>query len=134
MRRLFTKTKQWSVRILCALALVFVGFSHQLPALAASPTSGDFSAFVLPDGTLPTLCVTVSSETGKAHPDKAHVSGCEACRISAAVILPVPSELGGIRSDILVKAELPLRAAVIARKLLAPNTGPRAPPASLIHA
>ncbi|WP_338012481.1 hypothetical protein [Rhizobium sp. Root708] len=122
------------MRIVCALALVFVGFAHQLPALAASPAPGDFSAFVLPDGALPTLCVTVSSETGKAHPDKAHMSGCEACRISAAVILPMPSELGGIRSDVLLKAELPMRAVVIARKLLTPNTGPRAPPASLFHA
>jgi hypothetical protein len=123
------------VRILCALALVFIGFGHQVPALAADELSpAELAQYVLPDGTLPTLCVTVTDESGKEHGKIAHLQGCEACSLSASVLLPTPSDAVGVRMGFLARVELPPRAEAFYRQLFPPNTGPRAPPSDPIHA
>jgi hypothetical protein len=72
------------VRITCALALLLVAFAHRPMAFAA--VSFDVSAYTLPDGTIPDLCIPGNAGTGEVHP-----TGCEFCRLAGAVILPEPS-------------------------------------------
>ena len=128
MKYLGRRFEQWAVRILCAIALVSVGFAHQVPAAAPSGPA-DYSAYALPDGSLPTLCVTVTDETGKSQHGADHNHGCEACRISATAMLPSPADLSGAPLGYAVAEAVPLRAAVFHRDPFPPNTGPRAPPA-----
>lgn len=129
MKRLGHRFEQWAVRILCALALVSVGFAHQLPATiggGGGPT--DYAAYALPDGSLPTICVTVTDDTGKASHDHADNHGCEACRISATAMLPSPADTAGAPVGYAVAEAPPLQAVVFHRHPFPPNTGPRAPP------
>ncbi len=129
------RIEQWLVRALCAIALVFVGFAHQLPAAAANDLSpAALAQYVLPDGTLPTLCVTVTDDSGKEHGKIAHLNPCEACRIGASVLLPQPADITGAPMGFVLRAELPRRAEAFRRALFPPNTGPRAPPANPILA
>lgn len=116
------------VRIMCALALAFVGFAHQPPVSNADEFAPSALAqYQLPDGTLPVLCVTYKGPDGKEH-SKTHALGCEACRIAAAVLLPAPptdicEHLASTAQDV-----LPPRAEAFHRQLYPPNSGPRAPP------
>jgi hypothetical protein len=112
------------MRMLCAIALMFVGFAHQPPAYGAE----GLAQYRLPDGTVPVLCVTYKGADGKQH-SKTHAPGCEACRIAAAVMLPEPptdvSEVVAfVRPDVPVPDTPSFH-----RQLYPPNTGPRAPPA-----
>ncbi|MBY5357670.1 hypothetical protein HFO94_29850 [Rhizobium leguminosarum] len=126
---------QWAVRVVCALALLFVGFAHQVPAFAKdsfSPVA--LAQYVLPDGTLPTLCITVVDDSGKEHGKIGHLSPCEACRIGATILLPQPGDETGMRIGFTVATELPRRVEILHRQLYPPNTGPRAPPTDPILA
>lgn len=88
-RRLLTKAGL--VRMLCALSLLLVAFAHRplsLDATAAGYSAAEVAAYVLPDGTLPDLCLDGSK-------DGQHSAGnnCEACRITSSADLPLP--IGG---------------------------------------
>jgi hypothetical protein len=133
MGRLVGKSEQWAVRVLCAIALVVLGLSHQPPALAGPDFDpADYADYLLPDGSLPTLCVTLSSnrsdKDGQHHHSERAKSDCEACRIGAvAMVPPAPSHAERI---VLAQAlaKRPILVQVISRQLYPPNTGPRAPP------
>jgi hypothetical protein len=78
-------------RVLCALALLFLGFAHQPPARAIAsqgdPSLADIAfAYSLPDGSIADLCAP-EGEDGKA---KMTGKGCEACRICADMLAPAP--------------------------------------------
>ncbi len=119
--------KQWTVRILCALALLLVGFAHRPPVL--SDQAEDYAAYRLPDGSLPSLCITSTDEDGNgAEHHKLHGQGCEACRIGASVLLPNPSDVTGVRLAYQRPVPPPHRPETFRRQLYPPNTGPRAPP------
>ncbi|MBY3185976.1 hypothetical protein [Rhizobium laguerreae] len=127
--------EQWALRILCAVALVFVGFAHQLPAAAAGEFDpAKLAQYALPDGTLPTLCVTTTDKSGQDQHDKAHSHGCEACRISTSILLPAPTDIAGAAIPFSAAVELPIRTEAYHRQLFPPNTGPRAPPSDPIPA
>ncbi|MBY3128676.1 DUF2946 family protein [Rhizobium laguerreae] len=129
------QTEQWALRILCAVALVFVGFAHQLPAVAAGEFDpAELAQYALPDGTLPTLCVTTTDKSGQDQHDKAHSHGCEACRISTSILLPAPTDIAGATIPFSAAVELPIRTEAFHRQLFPPNTGPRAPPSDPIPA
>lgn len=118
------------VRILCALALLLVGFAHTPPSVARTQLSpSELAELVLPDGSLPVLCLP--SQDGKAHNDHDRKSGCEACRLAASVLLPSPADALGER--VLREADrfTPTRIEAFYRQLFPPNTSPRGPPASL---
>ncbi|MDM9627941.1 hypothetical protein QTL95_18775 [Rhizobium sp. S152] len=134
MQRGLDKLEQWLVRIICAVALLFVGFAHQVPALASDPTDpAHYAAYTLPDGTLPSLCITLKDDDGKATPDhKASGQGCEACRIGAAVLLPTPTDIIGTAVSFLAQAAPARGTEAFRRQIYPPNTGPRAPPADPI--
>ncbi|MGV1755532.1 hypothetical protein ACQZ6F_11565 [Rhizobium sp. A22-96] len=130
-KRIFGTTRLL-VRILCAIALLSVGFAHR-PAVASAAelTPVELAQYRLPDGTLPVLCVTERTPDGKEH-SKAYMPGCEACRISAAILLPTPptdicEHLAFVREDIVVTRDEAFR-----RQLYPPNSGPRAPPSPQI--
>lgn len=128
MRKRILRTTRWLARIVCAVALLSVGFAHS-PAVssAAELTPFELAQYRLPDGTLPVLCVTERTPDGKEH-SKAYMPGCEACRISAAILLPTPptdicEHLAFVREDVIVAKDEAFR-----RQLYPPNNGPRAPP------
>ena len=113
------------VRILCVIALVFVGFSHKL--IASSPsTPVDIAAYALPDGTLPLLCV--GGQASGPDTNAALFASCEFCRISTAIVLPdnvvVPQRVS------FVTADLPATPARVSSRKPASATPatPRAPP------
>lgn len=116
------------VRVLCALALFAVGFAHQPPVIRqAAFTSAELALYTLPDGTLPDFCLTGKDGEGNHH--GVFGSDCEACRISATIALPCPSDMGG---DVVRREFARLRPpedVPPARYILPPNAKPRAPPA-----
>jgi len=128
MRKTISLTWQWSVRILCAVALLFVGFAHQPVVATADEISPlEIAQYRLPDGSLPILCITYKDADGKVH-GKAYAPGCEACRIASAAVLPTPptdvyERLVSPRGEIVV-----VKSEAFYRQLYPPNTGPRAPP------
>ncbi|APO74925.1 hypothetical protein AM571_CH02115 [Rhizobium etli 8C-3] len=74
-------------RVVCALSLLMLGLAHQAPQAAAADADYNSAAYVLPDGTYASLCVTVNDGSDKTVPLK---PSCEVCRLWAFVILPVP--------------------------------------------
>lgn len=120
------------VRILCALALLFVGFAHKVPMLdGAFAQSAEFSQYVFPDGTPHVLCLP--GEAGDdEHDHPGFSSGCEACRLSACVLAPAPEDTAGWLIRLPVDRFMPKRVETFSRRLLLPNAAPRGPPSRLI--
>ncbi|MDX3928771.1 MAG: hypothetical protein QHC90_23570 [Shinella sp.] len=113
-----------ALRILCALAVLFVGFAHKtVDAARLSPL--EIASYTLPDGTVPDLCVK-----NEAGPVKKHTRGatCEACRIGASMLVPVPSDLAGIVLPYRLVADRPLVDAAGGGVRFEPGAPPRAPP------
>jgi hypothetical protein len=112
------------LRILCAVALLFVGFAHQ-PAAATQPSAFELAQYFLPDGTLPDLCLdgTVDGKAKHVTPGK-----CEACRIGGAMLIPEPADLdGAVFAFRRVAAVLLVEQALHSRRER-PGSPPRAPP------
>ncbi len=115
------------VRILCALMFV-VSVLVQPPAGAAMPVAPGMAAYVLPDGSLPDLCLTGHDEPDGKGGSKSH--GCQSCCLAAPVALPTPQAFQGrLQSEFLARS---LQAAelLLARPVLLAGLGPRAPPQS----
>jgi len=76
-----------ALRILCAAALLCLGFAHK--PVYAQPTDDPASLYyLLPDGTFADLCI---GNVVHGKPQKSWLgAGCEACRLSASVLLPTP--------------------------------------------
>ncbi|MCZ4288246.1 hypothetical protein O4H62_05150 [Hoeflea alexandrii] len=124
-RRIVSRTGL--VRMLCALSLLLVAFAHK-PLVSSSAASGypgvDIAEFVLPDGTLPDLCLT-GEENGAHHSLANH---CEACRIVSSVDLPSPFD-GYVVIRLSAAAELAVPQDVrFTRPFLRANASPRGPP------
>ncbi|WP_422373107.1 hypothetical protein [Hoeflea sp.] len=120
------------LRILCALSLLLVAFAHNplgFPDRMAAYGEADLAAFVLPDGSLPDICIT--DEGSEDHHDA--FAGCEACRlVSSAGLPPAP---GDIAFNCPLSAETPAfaEAAPAVAQVLRQGASPRAPPRSLAH-
>ena len=78
MERILGRMTQRMLVALLALALALVGFGHR----AFAPDALILSAYAMPDGTLPELCIQGSADQVKDH------APCPACTISAAMQLP----------------------------------------------
>ena len=116
---------RWAVRILCAIALLFVGLGHQ-PVTLAQAAPLELSAYALPDGTLPILCLTDTDGSRKhAH---VHAQPCDACRIGASALLPPPADTVGHPFEVAIVAAVILPAGIEPRQVLFPNASPRGPP------
>ncbi|PYB70036.1 hypothetical protein DMY87_22405 [Rhizobium wuzhouense] len=117
-----------AIRMICVIALVLLGLAHR-PPVPAIPVldPSEVARLILPDGTLPELCLPGTDQDGKSKTHTA-ASDCEACRISAAIALPAPADLVGIRLPVAIAAVLPQPAEAHYRQLFPPNSAPRAPP------
>jgi hypothetical protein len=121
--------EQWAVRVLCAVALLFVGFAHQVPARADDAFNpANFAEYRLPDGTLPTLCITATDSDGTAPDHKLHAQGCEACRIGASIMLPTPTDLVGTLVAFVLFSSPSGHVEAFHQQIYPPNSRPRAPP------
>lgn len=114
-----------AIRIILALLLIMVGMAHQPPSGVGNAATHGVAAYVLPDGTVPELCVT-TEDGGIAH--HGGVATCEACLIASATLLPVPVDLVGRRMLVALNMSAPVRNDAGYRRLFPPNTAPRAPP------
>lgn len=134
MRKRSSSIRQWTARILCALALVFVGFGSQ-PSIssAGSLTPAELEQYRLPDGTLPILCITYKDDDGTVH-GKVQVPGCEACQIAAAILLPAANMHKCGHLPFVVAKFIAPKSEAFHRQLYPPNCGPRPPPLRLIVA
>ena len=95
MIRRFGQIRQVGLRILCSLAFLLLGFANSHPtANAASVKTIEIASYILPDGSLPVLCLP--SEAGKTqhHKSDSKIS-CDACRHVTASILPLPADTLG---------------------------------------
>ena len=118
------------VRILCAIALLCLGFSHQPPtADAASISISDFEQYVLPDGTSPVLCL--SDMDGQSHGGKKAGNGCEACRLSASILLPAPGDVSGWLIPRPADRFIKQKADTVVWRHLTACASPRGPPSGL---
>lgn len=124
-----TGLAKW-VRMLCALALLGVGFAHQPPVVGAHAVSqAELARYAFPDGSLPVLCLP--GDDDGANGTMGYGTGCAACRLNADFVLATPVDMAG--SPLLHPADVaaPPRAEPFARRILPPNSTPRAPPAGL---
>ncbi|MDZ7603850.1 MAG: hypothetical protein U1A06_21010 [Hoeflea sp.] len=114
------------LRMLCALSLLLVAFAHRPLAVESAPaiSTADLAAYVLPDGTLPDLCLT-GGDDGADHSAATH---CEACRIVSAVDLPSPFDGFEIARWIAADGLAVPQVARLAYPVLLPGASPRAPP------
>lgn len=111
------------LRILCAVALLFVGFAHR-PASAAAPTALELAQYVLPDGTIQDICLNdMVGKVKHATPIK-----CEACRIAGALLMPEPADLDGAVFAYADISALPLVEEALHSRRERPGAPPRAPP------
>lgn len=121
-------TLQAALRMLCALALLFAGLVHRPPAASAHPLPPlELSQYVLPDGSLPVLCLP-SQDDHQGHSGHEAPGPCEACRLAGAVILPAPADLEGRPLPRMVERLRPPLVAPDHRQPFEPNTAPRGPP------
>lgn len=114
-----------TVRIILAFLLVMVGLSHQPPLGVGDMVTLDVAAYVLPDGTLPELCVT--TDDGEV-PHYGAATICEACLIAPSAMLPTPVDVVGRRIVIALDMTVPSLSDKGYRRLFSANTAPRAPP------
>ncbi|OLP61691.1 hypothetical protein BJF93_08815 [Xaviernesmea oryzae] len=120
-------------RILCAIALLCVGLAHKLPPAFAESTipPGERALYLLPDGSLPALCVEGVRHTSH-DVDHDRTTPCEACRLSAAILLPVSESANGLVFRSAETARMaPRPARLTLRRLVPPDARPRAPPVLL---
>ncbi|MCR6499006.1 hypothetical protein MUO32_08185 [Shinella sp. CPCC 101442] len=112
------------LRMLCAVALLFVGFAHR-PAMAAMPAGLEMAQYVLPDGSIADLCLNdmVDGKTKQAVPGK-----CDACRIGGAMLTPEPATFAVTVLTFRRIAALPLVEEALRSKRDRPGAPPRAPP------
>ncbi|MDE1157042.1 MAG: hypothetical protein PW791_01975 [Neorhizobium sp.] len=135
MKRGHSQISSWMVRIFCAIALAFGGLASgslpidaELPS-AADQQTADLAAYILPDGTIPTLCVTVNDDQGVKHGTTGHLHGCDACEITlVAFLLPEPPTGPSFVARHVPQTILAPSAPVIFARAHPPNANPRAPP------
>lgn len=81
-------------RILCALALILVGFAHKPPHVVTTVPASEVAAYTLPDGTVPMLCDLANlADDDHDHGPSQGPLRCEACLLSASTLAPPPPGL-----------------------------------------
>ena len=116
------------LRIVCAVALLCIGFAHMPPAVGqAQPSSLELAHYAFPDGTLPVLCLP--GDEGGPGGDAGMGKGCAACRLNADFTLPVPQGMTARLFPRLERHLPPAQVQAPGRHLVPANASPRAPPA-----
>lgn len=124
--------EQLALRLLCALALLFVGFVHRPMIIDIGQNSpNEIVQFALPDGTLPTLCISFKrGEDGNGHQNG--MSGCEACRLTATALLPTPADTTGEPIFRAIEGRTERSTDSFYRQVFPSNTSARGPPSGSI--
>lgn len=126
--------RQWrmTVRVLSALALLFLSFAHQ-PAFARQISPSVAADYLLPDGTIGDICFGLDGVDGKEHGSshEAMAPVCDYCRLAASIALPSPPGDGHllIRVAALSDRKPDFLTVFVAHPRLLPQS--RAPPLSL---
>ena len=123
-RNLFSKglASRTLLRVLLSLALLMTAFAHR-PAVATP--AFDAAAYVLPDGSLPVLCLPSGGKT-----DGSVSSGaCEFCRLASSVVLPEPPADPDRLPSHAAWRPRPLPEAAAGRSSEFPAAPPQGPPA-----
>ncbi len=114
-----------SIRLLAAallaLTTIVVGFAHRPLRLEARGYPADFSAWMLPDGTLPELC-HFDDLGGRSHDSDGANTPCDACLLAGAPGLGAVADLVLAPPDARVAARLASDTSVLVG---APPTAPR---------
>lgn len=105
------------------MLLVVLGFAHR-PLAATVPL--DISAYALPDGSLPTICIPGDAD-GKTGKDMGQ--RCDACRITSAATLPPPSCESADAAPASERVTFAFAPERFHRLNFPPNAPPRGPPA-----
>ncbi|MEP3105499.1 MAG: hypothetical protein ABJO54_00440 [Hyphomicrobiales bacterium] len=113
--------KSVRLRFLCAICLLFAAFAHQPVVFAGEPL--DLSAYALPDGSLPSLCLSNAGENGTV----VEVP-CEFCRISSSVLLPTELPSSWLKSTQQARETAQIPSTRMAQQLFSPNAPLRGPP------
>jgi hypothetical protein len=118
------KTSGITLRIVCAMLLVFLGFAHQ--PIASAAVAQDTASYMLPDGTVASLCLPDGEgKQGKQHADH----GCEACRIASSVAMPAPPMDAADIAPVVAAVLFVFAPERFHRLNFPPNAPPRGPPA-----
>ena len=119
------------VRAVLAIALVTSAFAQKPLTLVAPDNSRiSLSDYVLPDGSLPILCVTDTSGSGTSH--QYGKLGCDLCRLTPSVVLPCPQPSVGLATASMRAVLQPSRFEAVYRRFFPPSAPPRGPPISLM--
>ena len=120
-----------AVAALYAVAMLLLGVAHAPLVGTVAKPSVDLAAFLLPDGSLPDLCVVADEGSGDPAPHHAAASLCDACLLTAAPGLPPPLsvDLGRLSLDTAPLA-VPAERTPVAR-FEVPGTS-RAPPSPVV--
>ena len=121
-----------TVRVLSALALLFLSFTHQ-PVFARQITPAMAADYMLPDGTIGDICFGLDGIEGKSHgpSHEALAPVCDYCRLAGSIALPPPPSDGHllIRVAALSDSKPDFLTVFVAHTRLLPQS--RAPPLSL---
>ncbi|MGV8936849.1 MAG: hypothetical protein ACOH2J_06970 [Allorhizobium sp.] len=109
------------LRFLCVLALLSLAFAHKPPQVVATFVAT--ASLQLPDGSYADLCV---GDHGLKH--SSANPQCEACRLSAAVLLPVPDTGSWLKSTFASLANQRTTRAQISLALSVERPRARGPP------
>ncbi|MEZ2127421.1 MULTISPECIES: hypothetical protein [unclassified Sinorhizobium] len=113
-----------ALHALCAIGLLLLGFAHQVPQAAGANPDYSTAQYKLPDGTYASLCVTVKDDGGKP----VYKPNCEACRLTALIILPEPDDEAWLRHSLAsLHNPLPSQTAIFGNRSI-DRANSRAPP------
>ncbi|WP_139276006.1 hypothetical protein [Pararhizobium antarcticum] len=125
--------RHWIAGMLCTLALLLSGIAHH-PLAGTMPA--DMAGYVLPDGSLPDLCLTGDPGDGAAAdhvPSGNHHRGgedCGPCCLSVVATLPLPVMASAYRCTPRPSGTgAPIYHSILP-PVLEPGLGARAPPFS----
>ena len=115
-------------RFFCAIALLSLALAAPAEANSRALSSEEVAAYMLPDGSLPSLCVTIPDGSGQG---KIVKLGADSLGLHHHdVILPVPATTAGARLVIVSEQLDPASPDALRHLLYPPGAGPRAPPQS----
>ena len=128
----FQGLKGWVVAAYVAAAILSAfahhPASHGLAALAEK--APDLTAYVLPDGTTPDVCLTSAEDPAAPEPGHGRVV-CEACLFAASHLLP-PVATDAISPPLIVLKSRVLFPTTLARQASVDRPRARAPPVLII--
>jgi hypothetical protein len=125
------KRRIWgfAARIICVLTLVSFGFaSSAASANTRQLSAAELAGYMLPDGSVPVLCVTLPDGSGNG---KIIKLGIDTLGVHPVATLPAPVFAGGYLVRAVTLSSAPQKDILLHKILYPPGAGPRAPPAKV---